>query len=176
MKFQALPLAGAWLVIAEPIEDERGSFARTWCIQEIERQGLNPKVVQCSRSHNKRAGTLRGMHYQKMPFGECKWVRCTQGRIFDVILDLRSDSATYGKWHGVELEASRPASLYIPVGFAHGFITLSDDAVVEYQISELFRPEAAAGVRWNDPAFGIVWPREPAVISNRDASYPDFSP
>lgn len=175
MKFAEVGLPGVRLIEPERMHDERGFFARTWCRREFEAAGLDPKLVQCSISYNQRRGTLRGMHYQSAPSAEAKLVRCTAGAIYDVALDLRPDSPTFKQWRGVELTADNRHALYIPPGFAHGFLTLRDDTEVLYQMSEFFAPECARGVRWNDPAFGIQWPGEVVVISERDRSYPDFT-
>jgi dTDP-4-dehydrorhamnose 3,5-epimerase len=169
-----VPLEGAFVVEPEPIADERGSFARTFSVSEFEAAGLDTSVSQCSVSVNKRAGTLRGMHYQTSPHAESKLVRCTAGAIYDVIVDLRPRSATFKQWFSVELSRENRLSIFIPKGFAHGFQTLSDDAEVYYQISVPYEPSAAAGVRWNDPAFGIRWPEATRIISARDSSYQDF--
>lgn len=174
MRFVSTPLAGAYLVEPEEIADERGFFARTWCRDEFAGHGLNPNLVQCNISYNKLRGTLRGMHYQKAPHAEVKLVRCTQGAIYDVIIDLRNESPTYYQWFGVELTAENRKAIYVPEGFAHGFITLTDDAEVLYQMSESYHAECAAGVRWNDKTFSIDWPVEVTVISERDRSYPEF--
>lgn len=175
MKFTELDLPGAYLVEPEPIADERGFFARTWCEQEFAAQGLNPRLVQCSISYNHRKGTLRGMHYQTKPHEEVKLVRCTQGAIYDVLLDLRADSPAFLRWQSVELTAQNRRMLYIPEGVAHGFQTLTDAAEVFYQMSEFFHSESARGVRWNDPAFGIEWPSDERTISLRDQQYADFA-
>lgn len=175
MQFIPTGLAGAYMVEPEPIVDERGFFARTWCRDEFARQGLNPDLVQCSISFNKTAGTLRGMHYQQAPHAEAKLVRCTRGAIYDVIIDLRPDSATFTRWFGAELSAENRKALYVPEGFAHGFLTLADAAEVLYQMSEVFHAESARGVRWDDPAFAIAWPGAVRVIAERDRSFPDFS-
>lgn len=158
----------------EPNPDERGFFARTWCSREFEEHGLNPKLVQCSISFNVRRGTLRGMHYQAAPFAEAKLVRCTQGTIYDVVVDLRPDSPTFRQWTGARLSSENRHMMYVPEGCAHGFLTLEDETEVFYQMSEFYRAEAARGVRWNDPQFGIAWPEEVVVISERDRTYPDF--
>lgn len=158
------------------MEDERGFFARTWCRRECAAQGLKGQWVQCSISHNRRKGTLRGMHYQIAPHEEAKLVRCTMGAIFDVIIDLRPDSPTYAHHFSVVLTARNRELLYIPEGFAHGFQTLEDDTEVFYHISEFYAPDYARGVRWNDPAFGIRWPDDDRIISERDQHYPDFIP
>jgi dTDP-4-dehydrorhamnose 3,5-epimerase len=174
MIFETLALPGAFIVRPEPIADERGFFARTFCREEFVAQGLNPNLAQCSVSFNKRRGTLRGMHYQKAPHEEDKLVRCTMGAIYDVLVDIRPGSPTFRRWSGVELSAENRTAVYIPKGFAHGFFTLSDDTEVFYQMSEPFQPECAAGVRWNDPAFGVSWPADVRVISDRDQAYPNF--
>ena len=164
MIFAPTPLAGAYLIEPEPVSDERGFFARTWCRNEFADKGLNPNLVQCNISYNKARGTLRGMHYQKAPHAEAKLVRCTQGAVYDVIIDLRSGSNTFTQWYGVELTAANRKALYVPEGFAHGFITLKDDTEVLYQMSEFFHAECAAGVRWNDPVFKIAWPSTVSVM------------
>jgi dTDP-4-dehydrorhamnose 3,5-epimerase len=174
VKFTETPLPGAWLIELEPIADERGWFARTFCADEFRAHGLDPAVAQCNASFNVRSGTLRGMHYQAEPHGEAKLVRCTRGGIFDVLVDLRADSPALCRWTGHELTAENRHMLYAPVGTAHGFVTLADDTEVLYQMSHPYVPDAARGVRFDDPAFGIEWPLAPAVISERDRSYPDF--
>ncbi len=174
MLFRETPLAGAYVVEAEPMEDERGFFARMWCEREFRERGLCDRFVQCNLSYNRRRGTLRGMHYQADPHGEIKLVRCVRGSIHDVIVDLRPDSPTFTSYFAVRLSARPLRMLYIPEGLAHGFLTLEDDTEVFYQMSEFYHPESARGVRWNDPAFGVVWPEEVRVISDRDRSYPDF--
>jgi dTDP-4-dehydrorhamnose 3,5-epimerase len=174
MKLNELPLTGAYQIEIEAISDERGFFARTWCKETARLLGLDPHLEQCSISYNLRKGTLRGMHFQRDPYGEAKLVRCTRGAIYDVLLDLRPQSATFKNWVGVELSADNYQMVYIPPGLAHGFITLADDSEVFYQISQPYRPEASAGVRWNDPAFSIAWPMVPTVLSERDQSYPEF--
>lgn len=174
MRFLPLPLSGAFVVEAEPITDERGLFARTFCAHEFVAHGLNPHLVQCSLSFNKHKGTLRGMHYQAKPHEETKLVRCTSGAIYDVILDLRPDSPTFRQWAGVELSAENRKALYVPEGFAHGFLTLHDETEVFYQMSEFFHPECAVGVRWDDAAFNIRWPESVVVISERDRGYAPF--
>lgn len=173
MKFRPSPLHGACVVELEKIEDERGFFARSWCTREFEEQGLNPRLVQCNVSWNRSHGTLRGMHYQTAPVAEAKLVRCVRGALHDVLIDLRPDSATYRRHFGVELSAQNRRMVYVPEGVAHGFLTLEDDTEVFYQMSEFYDPDHAAGVRWDDPAFGICWPSEVLVISDRDRTYPD---
>jgi len=172
--FETTKIPGVVVVRLAPAADERGHFARTWDGEVFAAAGLNPVVAQCSVSFNVHAGTMRGMHYQAAPHGECKLVRCTRGRVFDVALDLRLDSPTFRRWTGVELSAENGVALYIPEGCAHGFLTLEDDSEVFYMISAPFAPDAARGVRWDDPAFGIAWPETVRVIKDRDAAYPDF--
>jgi dTDP-4-dehydrorhamnose 3,5-epimerase len=176
MRFIETPLSGTWVIELEEIDDERGWFARTFDAEEFRARGLNPDVMQCNASFNLRAGTLRGMHYQAAPHGESKLVRCVRGAIFDVAVDLRPDSPTYRAWHGVQLSADNRLAYYIPAGLAHGFQTLTDDCEVLYQMGYRYVPEAARGVRWNDPAFGIQWPEPDGerMISEKDASYPDL--
>jgi dTDP-4-dehydrorhamnose 3,5-epimerase len=174
MKFIETKLPGVFEIQIEPHSDLRGFFARTWCEKEFEDQGLNGDLVQCSVSLNSRKGTLRGMHYQAAPFPEAKVVRCTAGAIYDVILDLRAESSTFKRWIALPLSAATRNSIYIPHGCAHGFLTLTDNCEVLYQISEFYHPESARGVRWNDPAFQIAWPEKVEVISERDQTYPDF--
>lgn len=176
MRFRETGLDGAWLVEPEPAEDERGLFARTWCEREFAQHGIVARFVQCSTSFNRLANTLRGMHYQAPPAEEEKLVRCTRGAIFDVIVDLRRDSATRLRWFGAELSADNRMALYIPKGFAHGFKTLADASEVYYEISAFYDPAVARGVRWNDPAFGIRWPGGEPILSERDRGYADFAP
>jgi dTDP-4-dehydrorhamnose 3,5-epimerase len=178
MRFAPAPLAGAWVIEPDRLGDERGWLARTFDAAEFAERGLNPEVAQCNASFNLRAGTLRGLHYQAEPHGESKLVRCVRGAMFDVAVDLRPGSETYCRWHGVELSAENGLSFYLPAGFAHGFLTLSDDCEVLYQMGYRYVPEAARGVRWDDPAFSIEWPATPSerIVSERDASYPDFKP
>jgi len=172
MTFTESPLAGAFVVELERRRDERGFFARAYCATEFAEHGLGPELRQCSVSYNARQGTLRGLHYQAAPHEEHKLVRCTSGAVFDVIVDLRPASPTYRRWFGADLTADNHRSLFIPPGFAHGFISLTDHAEVYYMISAPYAAESSRGVRWNDPAFGIAWPLAPAVISARDAAYP----
>ena len=175
MRFLPTAAPPATIIDPEPIEDERGAFARTFCRDEFRARGLNPDLAQCSVSFNRLRGTLRGMHYQAAPHAEAKLVRCTAGTIFDVALDLRPGSPTRGRWVGVELTARNRRMLYVPEGFAHGFQTLEDGAEVSYQISAPYEPSASRGVRWDDPAFGIRWPAaETRILAPRDAGYPDF--
>lgn len=175
MIFHETVIQGVWIVEPEPYEDERGFFARTWDAEEFDRRGLNGRLVQCSISFNRRRGTLRGMHYQAAPHEEAKLVRCTSGSIFDVAVDLRTESATYPRWFGTELSAENRLAMYVPEGCAHGFLTLTDDAEVAYQISQFHAPDAARGLRWDDPAIGIDWPGDVLLVNERDRSYPDFA-
>jgi len=210
MIFKETKLKGAYIIEIEPIEDNRGFFARSFCQKEFELHGISMNIAQCNISHNKKKGTLRGMHYQAAPYVEAKLVRCVRGAIYDVIIDMRSDSPTYCKWMAVELSAvdskqsavssqqvaldSQPSALrsqlsanrsqltaphrmlYIPKGFAQGFITLMDNTEVFYHMSEFYAPGYGRGVRWNDPIFGIHWPEEITVMSDQDRSFPDFTP
>ena len=173
MLFNPTPVAGAFLVEPERIVDERGFFARTWCQDEFRAHGLNPALSQCSISYNQSKGTLRGMHYQIAPHEEAKLLRCTTGSIYDVAIDLRPASATYGAHAAAVLSAANRSMLYIPEGCAHGFLTLEDRTEVFYQMSVPFEPSAARGVRWDDPGFGIGWPGRVVVINDRDRSWPD---
>ena len=174
MKFRTTKLPGVFEIELELKSDERGFFARSWCQKEFEDHGLNAKLAQCSVSFNQRKGTLRGLHYQDAPYGEAKLVRCTRGSVYDVVVDLRPQSPLFKKWVAVILTAERRNLLYVPEGCAHGFLTLEDATEVFYQISEFYHPELSRGVRWNDPAFQIVWPEPMQVISERDRTYPDF--
>lgn len=175
MIFQKTKLEGAWIVDLNRLEDERGFFARSFCQREFTGHGMNPRVAQCNVSHNEKKGTLRGMHIQISPFQEAKLVQCTRGAIYDVMIDMRPDSPTFCEHLGVVLSAENYRMLYIPEGFAHGFLTLENDTNVFYLMSEFYAPDCARGFRWDDPAFKIFWPDTPAVISERDAGYPDFS-
>jgi dTDP-4-dehydrorhamnose 3,5-epimerase len=178
MRFVQTPLPGAWVIELERIEDERGWFARSFDPDEFQAHGLDAAIAQCNVSFNLSAGTLRGLHYQAEPHGESKLVRCVRGAIFDVAVDLRADSPTYRQWHAVELSGENRLAYYIPVGLAHGFQTLTDDSEVLYQMGNRYVPEAARGVRFDDPAFAIEWPQPPGerIVSDRDRSYPDFRP
>jgi dTDP-4-dehydrorhamnose 3,5-epimerase len=175
MRLTGTPLAGLFLVEVAPATDARGLFARVYDEDVFRAAGLCHAFPQASLSFNTLRGTLRGLHLQAEPRPEPKLVRCAQGRIFDVAVDLRPASTTFRRWFGVELSADRRNALYVPPGFAHGFLTLEDASEVHYQIGERYRPELARGYRWNDPAFAIDWPFPPSVISERDAAYPDFS-
>jgi dTDP-4-dehydrorhamnose 3,5-epimerase len=175
MRFTKTNLEGAWLVDLNQLDDERGFFARSFCQREFSEHGMNPRVAQCNISYNRKKGTLRGMHFQTIPYQEAKLVQCTQGSIYDVIIDLRADSQTFGQSFGIVLSAAEYRMLYIPEGFAHGFLTLEDHTNVYYLMSEFYAPECARGFRWNDPTFKVAWPEKVQVISERDAGYPDFS-
>lgn len=172
MRFEATEIEGVFVVDTDPIVDDRGAFARTYCAEEFAAAGLDPVVAQCDVSYNRAAGTLRGMHFQQAPFGEAKLVRCVRGRIFDVAVDVRAGSPTFGRWLGWELEPSHYRAVFLPPGIAHGFLTLSADSEVFYQMSVPYRPEAAAGFRWDDPEVGIDWPATPAVVSTGDRTRP----
>ena len=174
MRFIETGLAGAWLIEPEPVADERGSFARTYCEREFAEHGIGFRVVQCSTSFNDHRGTLRGMHYQAGEAAEDKLVRCTRGAVHDVIVDLRPRSGTRLKWYAAELSADNRRMLFAPKGFAHGFMTLQDGSEVFYQMSQFYDPAAGRGVRWNDRALGIRWPAVEPIISERDRSYPDL--
>jgi dTDP-4-dehydrorhamnose 3,5-epimerase len=173
VRFLPTSLSGVYLIEPERHADDRGFFARTWCAQEMAAQGLEPELTQCSVSFNHRRGTLRGLHYQAPPFAEVKLVRCTRGAVYDVAVDLRPDSPTFRGWLGVELTEDNGGALYLPRGFAHGFYALADASEVAYQISAPYRPEAARGVRWDDPFHGARWPGPVEVIAARDRDYPD---
>ena len=174
MKFVETELPGVYVIELEFLRDDRGSFARTYCAEEFDDLGIAFSVAQANISLNKYAGTVRGMHFQTDPHAESKIVRCTQGAIHDVAIDLRQESETYCEWLAVELNADNRFALLIPKGFAHGFQTLSDDTEVHYLMSAPYRPGAATGVRYNDPAFGVDWPLDVSNISERDLSWPDF--
>lgn len=178
MRFTQTPLPGAWVIDLERLGDERGWFARTFDARELAVRGMNPTVVQCNASFNRRRGTVRGLHYQAEPHGESKLVRCVRGAIFDVAVDLREGSPTRCRWHGVELSGENARAYYIPAGLAHGFQTLTDDCEVIYQMGHRYVPDAARGVRWDDPAFAIQWPEPdvPRTISERDRAFPDYVP
>lgn len=176
MKFSEARLPGAWLIEIDRLEDERGFFARSFCQREFQEHGLDSSVAQCNISQNCLQGTLRGMHFQLPPFAEAKLVRCTRGAIYDAIIDLRPASSAFLRWEAFELSAADYRMLYVPKGFAHGFLTLQDDSEVFYQMSEFYAPQAARGVRWDDPLFGIEWPAPVRCISPKDGAYPDSKP
>jgi len=170
MIFTETKLKGAYIIELEKLEDERGFFARTWDKKIFAEHGLDPKLVQCSISFNKKKGTIRGLHYQQSPYEESKIVRCTRGKIFDVIVDLRVKSKTFKKWFGIELFPQSYKMLYVPKGFAHGFQTLANNTEVFYQISEFYKKKYASGFRWNDNSFDIRWPLKSTIISKTDSS------
>ena len=174
MIFEEATLSGAYSIELEKRGDERGFFARAWCRREFEELGLNTAIVQANISRTQERGTIRGMHMQVAPAAETKLIRCTRGSIFDVIIDLRKDSPTYTQWFGAELTQDNYKMLYVPEDFGHGFITLEDDCEVTYLVTQFYTPGAEGGIRWNDPAFNIEWPLEPAVLSEKDAAHPDF--
>lgn len=174
MLFVPTELKDAYIVELEKFEDRRGFFARIWAQDEFEQQGLETRIVQANLSYNHTRGTLRGMHFQRAPFAEVKLVRCVSGAIYDVIIDMRPESPSYKRWVGVELTASNRRALYVPAGFAHGFQTLVDNCDVLYQVSQYHTPQAEGGYRYNDPAFGIQWPLDVTVISDKDQAWPDF--
>ena len=176
MIFEETPLAGAYVVTLDGIEDERGYFARQFCQREFGERGLMTRVVQVNASYNASRGTLRGLHYQLPPKPEAKLVRCVSGAVHDVILDLRKDSGTFGQSFGRELSSANRKMMYVPPGFAHGFITLADSTELLYLMDEFYTPELQRGVRWNDERFSIQWPIAPTFLSPRDATHPDFDP
>jgi len=174
MRFESLALAGAWHITPEQAVDERGFFARTICANEFAAHGLNGAFVQSSISYNRRAGTVRGLHFQWPPSHEAKLVRCLRGSVRDFVLDLRPESVTYRQHAQITLDDVARNAVYIPPGFGHGFQTLTDDAEVQYHMTDEFRPDLASGFRWNDPAFGITLPLPISTIAPRDAEYPLF--
>lgn len=175
MKITPLAISGAALIEIERLGDERGYFARSYCREEFAAAGLEFDIVQTNLSQNVAKGTLRGLHHQAQPKPDPKLVSCIQGAVFDVVVDIREGSDTFCQWSGVELSADNRTALFVPPGCAHGFLTLTDDAVVHYQMGEMFVPDLARGVRWDDPTFAIAWPSAPTVMSERDATYPDFA-
>ena len=176
MIFHQTKLSDVFEIHLEPRPDDRGFFARSWCQKEFEGLGLNPRLVQCSLSFNRKRGTLRGMHYQAAPHPETKIVRCTRGAIYDVVIDLRPRSVTFKGWIGAIVTSEKRNMIYVPEGCAHGFLTLEDEVEVFYQMSEFYHPELSCGVRWDDPAFQIAWPGRVEIASERDRSYPNFEP
>jgi dTDP-4-dehydrorhamnose 3,5-epimerase len=172
MQFTPSRIPGAFFIDPQKIGDARGFFAMTWVPDQFRSRGLDAGLAQCNLAFNRKRGTLRGMHYQRAPHEQVKLIRCTRGALLDVIVDLREDSPTYRQWDSVELTADNHRMIYIPVGLAHGYITLEDATEAYYHASTLWAPEAESGVRWNDPAFGIKWPFEPTVISLKDADWP----
>ena len=176
MKIQETTVQGVRLVLPDRFDDERGYFARTWGQDEFEAHGLPARMVQRNLSYNRSSLTLRGMHFQRAPYGETKVVSCVVGAVYDVAIDLRPDSPTFGRWYGAELRADNGAMLYVPEGCAHGYLTLEPDSLVEYLISEFYHPEVSAGVRWDEPFFAVRWPAEPQIMNDRDRAWPDFQP
>lgn len=176
MKFLSTPLEGAHLVELEKSADDRGFFARLFCEKDFANAGLVSRYVQVNNALSRQKGTLRGMHYQLAPAEEVKIIRCVRGVIWDVIIDLRPGSATFGKWFGAELTEDNRLMMYAPAGFAHGLITLQDDSEVLYLVSNFYAPDRERGIRWDDPRFGIKWPIAPTEVSSKDASWPDFDP
>lgn len=176
MIFTETKLRGAYIIDLELREDDRGYFARCFCEREFAAHGLITHFPQCNTSWNVRAGTLRGMHYQLEPHGEVKLIRCTKGRLVDVIIDVRPDSETYLQHVMVELTQANHRMLYVPVGFAHGYQALEDGTEAHYMVGEFYTPTHERAVRWNDPAFGIEWPITPPILSEKDAVHPDFQP
>ncbi|WP_310395306.1 dTDP-4-dehydrorhamnose 3,5-epimerase [Hymenobacter sp.] len=174
MIFTETKLAGAFIIDLERRSDERGFFARSWCEDEFAAHGLHLPPLQANLSSNPTQGTLRGMHYQLPPHEESKLVRCTRGALFDVIVDLREESPTFGQWVGVELTADNFRQLFVPERFAHGFLTLTPHTDVTYQVSAKYAPGAEGGLRWNDPTLGIAWPAPPQLLSAKDQAHPDF--
>lgn len=175
MKFTQTSLSGSYVVEIEQLKDARGFFARSWCAQEFAQHGLPENMVQSSISFNLKAGTLRGMHYSVFPAEESKLVRCTKGSIYDVIVDIRRGSDTYLNHFGITLSEQNHKALFIPSGFAHGFLTLEQNTEVLYMMNDYYKPDCARGCRWNDPLFNISWPNEIKVIAERDRNYPDFA-
>jgi dTDP-4-dehydrorhamnose 3,5-epimerase len=175
MLFLETEIKGVFILEIKKLEDERGFFGRSWCKNEMENHGLNSNVVQANTSFSKLKGTLRGMHFQKHPFEESKLIRCTKGAIYDVIIDLRPSSPTFKKWLGIELTEDNYKMLYVPEKFAHGFLTMTNNCEVTYLVTQFYTPGSEAGIRWNDPVFGISWPDEVRVISDKDKNFPDFN-
>ena len=172
MQFTPSRISGAWLIDISPINDHRGFFAMTWLPEEFRKRGIDPALAQCNLAFNYKRGTLRGLHFQKGQHAQAKIVRATRGALLDVIVDLRPEAPTFRRWEAVELTADNRRMLYMPPGIAHGYLTLTDEAEAYYHASAPWAPQAEAGVRWNDPAFGITWPFEPVVISEKDANWP----
>lgn len=175
MEFTPIRIPGACVIEPKRIADERGFFARLWCERELAEHGLDPTVRQTNIGVSRYRGTLRGLHFQRAPHAEAKLIRCPRGAILDVMVDLRPESPTYREWYATELTQDNHRALYVPPGCAQGYMTLADDTEIYYHTSAFYAPEAASGVRWDDPAFGIEWPMEPAVISEADRNWADFS-
>ena len=175
MEFIETHLKGCFLVRPKRIEDQRGFFARAWCQDEFSKHGLNPNATQLNVAFSLRRGTVRGIHYQVKPYEEAKFVRCTRGAIYDVVVDLRDDSPTRGQFYGAELTADAGTMLYVPEGCAHGYQTLVDNTEMYYMTSVRYAPEAAKGVRFDDPVFGIKWPEPVSIISEQDRNWPSYT-
>ena len=175
MKFSETSVQGAFVLDVDRIIDERGYFGRLWCANELRDQGLETQIEQSNIGFSPQAGTLRGLHYQIEPHGEVKMIRCTRGAVFAVVLDIRLDSLTFREWYGVELNPHNASKLYVPEGCATGYLTLEDDSEIYYSTSKFYAPDAATGVRFDDPFFAIEWPRKVNMISDNDKSWPDFS-
>ena len=175
MIFKETKIPGVFVIEVERREDERGFFARQWCADEFTRVGLDPRVAQINTARSATAGTLRGVHYQKAPHAEIKLVRCTRGAVFDVVVDLRVGNPTFCQWFGIELDDESGRMLYIPEGCGHGYLTMAMNTDLVYQTSVPYAPKSATGVRYNDPAFNIVWPGAIKVISTQDQNWPSFS-
>jgi dTDP-4-dehydrorhamnose 3,5-epimerase len=176
MRFQETNVQGVLMISPDHFDDERGFFERTWAQDEFELHGLHTRMVQRNVSYNRAVRTLRGMHFQREPYPEVKLISCLIGAVYDVAIDIRPDSPTYGQWFGAELRQDNGLMLYVPQGCAHGYLSLEPDSTVEYLISEFYHPEVAGGIRWNDPFFNVRWPAEPVVMNGRDATYPDYVP
>jgi dTDP-4-dehydrorhamnose 3,5-epimerase len=176
MHFRETPIAGSYVLEPQRIADARGFFARLWCVDELAKQGLSTVIKQTNIGVSTRKGTLRGLHFQRAPHAEVKLVRCPRGAIFDVIVDLRPESPTYRRWHGLELSESNHLAIYVPEGCAQGYLTLRDDTEIYYHTSEVFQPRSATGVRYDDPAFRIEWPARAEIMSDQDRSWPDWTP
>lgn len=174
MIFTPIKLKGAYLIDLEKRQDDRGFFARTWCAEEFAKVGLNTNLVQQNMSYTKTKGTLRGMHFQKPPYAETKVVRCTRGSLYDVIIDLRPESPTYTQWFGITLSQDNYQMVYVPEGFAHGFVTLENDTEASYLVTAAYNPEADSGVRYNDPVINIKWPIPVIHVSEKDANFTDY--
>ena len=174
MIFEELKLKGVFKIEIEKINDERGFFTRTWDKQEFLKKGIDSDFVQSNISFNKKKGTLRGLHYQEEPYEEGKLIRCTKGKIYEIMIDIRKNSETYKKWEHIELDSKENIELFVPKGFALGMQTLEDDTEIFYQMSQFYKPEYSKGIRWNDPSFKIKWPLKPTVISEKDKNCEDF--
>ena len=174
MIFRETKLEGSFIIEVRKIADERGFFGRSWCKREFNAQKLSAEMAQANIAFSFHKGTLRGLHYQQEPFAEAKLVRCTRGAAYDVILDLRPDSPTYGQWIGTELTQDNYHMIYAPEGFAHGYLTLEDDTEMSYSVSQFYAPEAERGIRYDDPAFGIAWPADIRLVSDKDKGWPNY--